>query len=213
MKIFRYESPVMQFLSHVGDLIVLNLLWLVFSLPIITGGASTAALYRCVLNIYNDTPAGIKTFFTAFKSNFKQGTQLLLVCLCGTAIICASLWFLLYYEGEISCIIRLLPLAPSVLIMTSIGYLFPLQAQFDSPVRIIVRNSVYLMAAHFPTGFLVLMINMIPAIILFFDTVLFLKTGVIWLVIGVALSALANTYFLQKVFRKYINKENIEGTA
>ena len=69
------------------------------------------------------------------------------------------------------------------------------------------------MAAHFPTGFLVLMINMIPAIILFFDTVLFLKTGVIWLVIGVALSALANTYFLQKVFRKYINKENIEGTA
>ena len=45
MKFFNYDSPIMQFLTRLTDLFILNFLFLICSIPIITIGASATALY------------------------------------------------------------------------------------------------------------------------------------------------------------------------
>lgn len=48
--IFNLDSPVMTILTEIADLIILNLIYLFFCMPIVTIGAATAALYRVMLN-------------------------------------------------------------------------------------------------------------------------------------------------------------------
>ena len=50
--LFKYDSPLVQTCNKIVDCICLSILWLITSLPVITIGASTTALYysmnKCV---------------------------------------------------------------------------------------------------------------------------------------------------------------------
>ena len=89
MNIFRFESPVMQFIGKVADFILLNLLTLVCSLPIITFGAAYTAKYYVSMKIIRGEEGTLfKAYFKSFKENFKQATliwiiQLVVLCVLG----------------------------------------------------------------------------------------------------------------------------------
>ena len=51
MKLFNYDSPFWSFMSRLADLIILNLLWIVFCIPVVTIGASTTAMYLSLIHI------------------------------------------------------------------------------------------------------------------------------------------------------------------
>ncbi|WP_365941413.1 YesL family protein [uncultured Clostridium sp.] len=62
-------------MNRIADLFILNILWIFCSLPIVTIGAATTALYSINLKILNkEEESLIKTFFKAFKENFKKST-------------------------------------------------------------------------------------------------------------------------------------------
>ena len=61
--------------GFLGQLIALNLLWIVCSLPVITAGASTTALFYCTLKLHKDGDIRVlHDFFKSFKRNFRQST-------------------------------------------------------------------------------------------------------------------------------------------
>ena len=69
------NSPVMSFFNKLTDLLFLNILWLVCSLPIITIGASTTAMYYVsITSIRMGDGYVAKRFFKSFVDNFKQAT-------------------------------------------------------------------------------------------------------------------------------------------
>ena len=71
--LFNYDNPVWRFIGKLGDLIVLNILWTICSIPIFTIGASTTAVYYVTLKLVRDEDdSTIKAFFRSFKSNFKH---------------------------------------------------------------------------------------------------------------------------------------------
>ena len=51
---FNYDHDIWRFIGRLADIMVLNLLWIVFSLPLFSFGISTTALYYCTLKILND---------------------------------------------------------------------------------------------------------------------------------------------------------------
>lgn len=62
--LFSLENPVMQFLSRVGEMMIANVLFLVCSLPIVTGGAALTALNRGMQNIaFGEDTGVVKPFF------------------------------------------------------------------------------------------------------------------------------------------------------
>ena len=46
---FNYDNPVWRYIGKFGDLIILNILWIICSIPIFTIGASTTAVYYVTL--------------------------------------------------------------------------------------------------------------------------------------------------------------------
>ena len=72
---FNYDNPVWRFIGKLGDLVLLNLLWLVCCIPVFTAGAATTAVYYVTLKLVRDEDdSTIKSFFRSFIQNFKQAT-------------------------------------------------------------------------------------------------------------------------------------------
>ena len=68
------DLPVFRFLRVLGDLMAANWLWILCSLPIVTIGPATCALFTVTLKLAKDEPFGmLRTWFNAFRENFKRG--------------------------------------------------------------------------------------------------------------------------------------------
>ena len=75
MGIFDADGRLARFLNALGNLIVLNILTLICSLPIITIGTSMTALYTMTMRMArNEESSIIRGYFRAFHNNFKQST-------------------------------------------------------------------------------------------------------------------------------------------
>ena len=75
-------------MSRIADLVIVNILWLVFCIPVFTIGASTAAMYRVTLNLVRGEGGGVvRSFWASFKLNFNQGVLLFLILLIPTLLV------------------------------------------------------------------------------------------------------------------------------
>ena len=80
--LFNYDNPVWRYIGKFGDLILLNVLWIVCSIPIFTIGASTTAVYYVTLKLVRDEDGyTFRSYFRSFKENFKQATAIWLLLL------------------------------------------------------------------------------------------------------------------------------------
>lgn len=80
--IFKMDGSVFTIISKIADTVILSVLWVIFSLPIITIGASSAALYHTTHKaILKSEGYVFSTFFKSFKTNLKQGIALFLLCI------------------------------------------------------------------------------------------------------------------------------------
>lgn len=76
------DNPFFRLMGAIGDLVVLNILWLLCCLPVVTAGASTLALFAIVHKIVaGEDYRTASGFFKAFRRDFKQATALWLVVL------------------------------------------------------------------------------------------------------------------------------------
>lgn len=77
------KNPLFSLLNQLGQLILLSILWTIFSLPVITVGASTAALYYTVVKVLRRHQDSLfAAFFREFRSNFLQSLNINMVFLC-----------------------------------------------------------------------------------------------------------------------------------
>ena len=75
MRIFNAESPLMEGLSRVFDLMILNLIVLVCCLPVFTAGAALTAMHYVLIKMVRDEDGYlIRSYLRSFKENFVQAT-------------------------------------------------------------------------------------------------------------------------------------------
>ena len=156
MRFFSYESKFSQLLLKLCYACYLNLLWAVCSLPIITIGASTTALYYACLKIIRgeESYAG-KMFFRAFKENFKQATVLWLILL-GLGIFLGADGYILYHlrlmsEGTMSVLwtlILALVIGTGVFLVIELQMIFPLLASVENTNKAMLKNA-FLIGSHY----------------------------------------------------------------
>ena len=204
--IFNHDGPFFGIMEKVADLILLNLVWLLCCLPVITIGTSTVALYHVVwkLNAGESGPI-VRTFFTVFRREWKQGTVL--------TFLAAVL--LLLMDVNISAmlskgfgLVYILHVAVSLLIIFTVSYLFPLQALFQNTVVNTVKNALIISLANLPISILVALINLSPLLGVFLSLKAFWFSLLFWLSLGAALIASVNMLLLKKVFIKFMPEQN-----
>ena len=87
-RLFNIDNPVMQFLSKMFDLVVLNLIFILSCIPVITIGASISALYYvCLKMLRGEDPYIWQNYWKAFRQNFKQSTIVWLLFLAAVVIL------------------------------------------------------------------------------------------------------------------------------
>lgn len=203
MGIFNIDSPIMRILIYITDLVILNCLWIICCIPIVTIGASTTALYGCFLNRSTESSV-VKRFLAQFKSNFKKSTLLWLIEVVLLAITLLNIWFYYNTFGENFSILRILLLIPSVILGVGIEYIFPLQSHFENTIKQTVKNGFLIGLAHFPTSFLILIINLLPVILALVDIEVFFRISPLILIMGQAVIANVTSLLFQRVFKHYI---------
>ena len=81
-RLFNMDNKFFTVMGRVADLIMLNVVFLICCLPIVTIGASLTALHYVTLKMArNEESYIIRSFFKSFKQNFKQATVInLIIC-------------------------------------------------------------------------------------------------------------------------------------
>ena len=204
--IFSMNGKFFRFITKLSDLLLLNVLFIITCLPIITIGVSLTALYQTTLQLAENTDSYIlRTYFSNWKQNLKQGIfiwiplfLLLILCAFNLSVlphmpqslyrtICLYLQFLLlFFLYGISL------------------YAFSLPEVYRSSCLNTLRNALFMAFKHLPITCLCLCISVVPyALIILLPNI----TGWIlsvYVVIGGSGTAYLHSYILQKVFKKYI---------
>lgn len=201
MNFFSYESKFFQFVNQITDCFILSVLWLVTSLPIVTIGASTTALYYTVYKVFAKEEGNlVKSFFLAFKREFVQATGMWAVLLGIYAVIALDVLLFYSYAEQYSWLVVLfwiLMFFLAVVMMWS-KYWFPYLARFEDKTSVILKNTVYMALFDFKS-----------TLILFGVTVLemlgYYLCPLLVLILPAAAMIYVN-YILEKVFCKYTNE-------
>lgn len=149
MNLFRYDSPLMQFLGRAADLIWVNLLVLVCSIPIFTIGASISAMENIIYKIlHNEDVAVTREFFQAFAKNFKQATVVWLIIL----VVEGALGYDFYYSRQVgsntSEAIMTVCVILFVLVFALMLYIFPMQSHYYNKTKDLFKNAIILVIVH-----------------------------------------------------------------
>ena len=200
MSIFSLDSKFMQAMSRIADLIILNVLFLVTCLPVFTMGAASAALYSVAFRIGTDREAGIvRCYFRAFRDNFKQGTALFLILFLPAVLLLAGLFLSQVLGGAMRYLVFLY--VPLLLVLAFVySYTFPLISQFGNTVKITLKNALLLSIGYLPRTLVVVILNLLPLVVLYTQTLLFFQTGFLWFFLYFSASAYINALLLRKVF-------------
>ena len=156
MKFFSYESKFSQLLLKLCYACYLNLLWFVCSIPIVTIGASTTALYYAALKVVRDEDSHVgAAFFRSFRQNFRQATVLWLILL-GIGAFLGVDGYILYHLRQTSSgtlavmwtLILAMVIAVSVLYVIVLEYVFPLLASVENTNKAMLKNA-FLLGTHY----------------------------------------------------------------
>ena len=202
--LFSMDNPFIQFLARVGDLMCVNALFLICSIPVFTLGASAVALRKVTQDMVCDEEKGIlKTFFKAFRDNFRQSTvSWLFVLLFLVCMGCNLLLVQTYCAGVLASALRCLLIAAIILVLAETAYLFPLILRYDNTLREHAVNAGVLAVVKLPRTVALVALNVLPVLILMISPSTFLQTLVFWLTIGFGFTAYMGSVLLVPVFKE-----------
>lgn len=192
--LFDMENPVMRSLSAAADLIVLNLLTILCSLPVLTLGAALTALNAAAIRIVRgEETAPVKDYFRAFRENFKKGTGMGLLFLLIFAVLIADY----LAAGSYVPILRPVLLAIALLILMLGQYAFALLARYENTIGGTLKNALLLAVGYFPRTLGMAVFT----VVLWLLAIQFLRYGAPILVLfGLSLPCYVTILLLQSVF-------------
>lgn len=169
MKFLNIDSPFMQVMNKVADLMILNLLTIVCMIPLVTTGAALTAMHYQVLKIVRDEECYIvKGYFKAFRENFVQSTVIWLFFLVVGLVLGGDFYIMYASETEFHVIFRAILGAVSIFALFTLVYVFPVQAKFANTVFRTIKNALAMSILQAPKSVLMVVLYVIPMVLMVF---------------------------------------------
>lgn len=200
MRFFNPDSRVMCALSRLADLMLLNLAALVCSLPVLTIGASAAALFAAVRDLINERGGSIlRAYFVHWRREARRATLLFLPFLLPFAVI---LFDLLLYQHPSAALLDRGLLAASAVAFLGV-YLGSLQmfAHFDDSIRRTWLNGAKLFIARLPHMLPAMALLLLPFVLLLLSPDTFFRLFIVFLLLGVSGPVFALQLMLRAVMK------------
>lgn len=207
-ELFNPEGSVMRALSRVADLAILNVLWLVCSIPVVTMGASTTALYSICMKMVRDEESYIiKGFFKEFKQNFKNSTILWLGVMVIFGVLAGDFYIFSRWDSRWKYPMLVLVLLVLIVCVFMYLYLFPLMAKFENTKSQYIKNAFFMSMRHLPytIGLTVVLGCQIYANIYVLENIAtYLPLGIFF---GASLFVYAKSWIMMKALKPYLGEE------
>ena len=207
----KIDNPFFHFMGKLGDLVLLNLVWTVCCLPVVTAGAANTALYYVARKLAAGEEYRVfRDFFRSFRQNWKQATLAWLVLLPLGALALADLVIGFSTLGISGNLFRGIGVVLCILWLMVEEYVFPLLARYEYRFPQIFSNALYLSVTNFTVTVSSVALAVWLPLLLWHSPDMGLYALPLWLLLGGALSALIVSALLLPVFRRMesTNKED-----
>lgn len=203
-RLFSLDGKLFHILSRIADLILLNVLWLVTSLPVITIGASTTALYYVMLKIIkNEESYIIKSYFHSFRQNIRQSTTIWLFLLTVGTVIYYDSYICSQITGFNTKPLQALLLFIELIIFAVAFYSFPVLARFDNSTCNILKNALLMASAHLPYTFILFLLYGGPILLMIQYPLVMIGGIFFYLFIGISITAWISSFLLRRILDRY----------
>ena len=164
---FNWDNIVFQMLGKLVDCVWVSILWVICCIPVFTIGASTTAAMSVALKLADDEEGYItKSYFEAYKANFKQGVPMGLIFLVA--------WYAVYLDFQLfgavknnPVILLIIGMVSVFLVIIAMIYSFPLLARYENTVVRTIQNSMDISRKYF--GKTLILVILVAAEVLIFQ--------------------------------------------
>lgn len=200
--IFRPGSGLMLTFGQITDCIFLSLFYFLGCVPIVTAGASWAALYDASYRAFRKGDKhSWSRFLHTFKSNLRASLLPNLVFL---GLFCLTAWGTIRLwnsavAGTLSWAVFAGGAFAAVLVYGILSVLFPMLSRFENSTGALLKNTVFLAMANLPRTLVLGVLNT--------ACLLLCLRYIIPLFFLPSLSALIGSFFLEPMFKPYLPEE------
>lgn len=205
-KIFNYDAPFWRGMNKVADVIILNVLTILFSIPLVTIGAAVTALYDAMWKLQRDDGTVWNNFWSAFKSNFKQSTVIWIIVAVISAIVGYAAIFYLGVGLQKKPLFLVLAAMPFLIWVGLVSWVFPLQSRFYNTIPMTIKNALVCALAFLPRTLGMIALNILPMVIFLLRLDIFMRLFVFLILGYFAVAAYLNCRLLKKPFETMIAK-------
>lgn len=211
-KIFDMDSPLFRGLSKLADIMILNVIFLICCIPIVTIGASVTAMSYVTLKMKDGEEGYIfRTFFRSFKQNFKQATIIWLILLFLSVFMVLDFVIIGSMEGTMAAAMKVLVSMGGMILLMVFIYVFPLQARFYNSIKATIQNAILLSVANFPKTFCMMAVMIAAVLVTLLNGYTLWYGLLVWILGGFAIISWINSQFIYPIFKKLMPPEEEEN--
>ena len=201
----RLATSLGAFLRVLCDLMILNVLWAVCSLPVVTVGPATSALCSVMLKLARGEPvATVRTFFGAMKENLRQSLPLGLIGIAGLAVAVVDWMFAVEQEGYIRTLYFIVGVIVSAIVLAYWAWAFALNAGFENSLGGTIKNALSLAFVEPGKTLLIWIAFAVPVLgLLFLPEIAVIYIGWAYILFAVSAPAYLAARSQVKVFARF----------
>lgn len=213
-KFFTLDSPLMQGLATAADYMMLNILFLILSIPVVTMGAAKTALYRVMFDMVDQRGNTFKRFFKAFAAEFKNITPIHLLKLVILAFLSLEVFWMtgnsqtFLAQGALRSPVTVVLLL-TILVVGMVFSSIPAQvAVFNATRREYLKNGVYIALTRFFRSMLVALMDLLPLLMILWNPYYAAMLGPVWIFFYFSVTTNLSVRLWKKPFDFYADNAN-----
>ena len=202
------------FLTRFADIMILNILFLVTCLPVITIGVAWTSMYYVALKIIQDEKneeiSVLKSYFHSFKQNLLQGFEIWVLALLFGSILLLDVRIIASMEAQTLRTALFVATGTVVLLFVlTLQFVFPYLSRFSTNFLTTIKNAALMAVAQFPRAILMIVITAVAVWLTLLNKYT-IYTGIFfWMFVGFSTIALIKTKMFVRIF-KGIEQKQIE---
>jgi uncharacterized membrane protein YesL len=170
MGFFSVDGALYKFMQRLWDLFKINIMWLIFSIPIVTLGGATIAAYDVTMKMVDEGEGYVAHQFVAsFKKNFKNGILLGLLFLLCIYVVWLDFSLFNQIDGN-PMILLIMGIVSAFIFIMAFIYAFPLQARYENTLINTLKNSADIATRYFLRTLSLIFILFVEFVIIFWNT-------------------------------------------
>ena len=213
MKLLSYDSPLISKVNVLADAMLVNIVFLLCCVPVVTIGAARTALFSVGFRWNNKKDAGVKEFWKAFTKNLKSSILPWLIVLGCGLFLAYDLFVVLENKFPGSMIFLIFcGIALAILLLLQ-SQMFIFHAKYNCTLRQLFGNAALLVLAHPLRAIFVTVLSVLPLVLFLGALDKFFAALPLWVLLYYGLEGYLSAGAMRKVYERLENRGQEEDEA